>query len=100
MWIVEMNPEKKWYLLVRVHPCESARHDFAAAAFDGFIAVFSQGATMETGIVGVKSAVKTGGGTGLRIENQRSDECRSVISAAAKDEGVRASLPRAARRSH
>ena len=37
--VIEMNPQEKWPLLVRIQPGESTIDDFCPAALDGFVTV-------------------------------------------------------------
>src|SRR6266404_9589394 len=80
-----MRPDKERSFLVHVQPCQRVRYHFTAAAFDRLVAAFARVAAVESGIVSVKSALKTGRRPRFRIEDQRADKCRRVISVASKD---------------
>src|SRR6266852_8388765 len=82
-----MHPDEERPFLVHVQPGQRVRHHLTTAAFDGMVTVFSRAPPVETSIVGVKSAVKTRGRPRSRIEDQRADKRRCVISIASKDIG-------------
>src|ERR1700674_390134 len=83
--VVEMHPDEERPFLVRVQPCQRVRYDFAAAAFNCLVSVFSRAPTVEARIVDVKSTLKAGGRPRFWVEDQRADKRRRMISAAAKD---------------
>ena len=80
MCVVEMHPDEERPLIVCGQPLQSVSNDFAAAAFDGLVTVFSLVPPVEAGIVGVESTLKAGGRPCLRIEDQRADKRRRMIS--------------------
>ena len=61
------------------------RYHLTAAAFNCLVSIFSRAPTVKSGIVGVKPAFETGGRPRSRVEHQRADKRRRVISVASKN---------------
>src|SRR6266403_6290175 len=83
--VVEMHPDEERPLVVCGQPLQRVSDDFAAAAFNRLVTVFSLAPSVEAGIVEVKSALKTGSRPCSWAEDQRADKRRGVISVTSKD---------------
>ena len=84
--IVQMHPDEKWRSAILAEPGDCVSDHISAATFDGIVASLTRTALlMKSRVEIVESAVETGRHVGFRIQDERTDECRCVISTLLQD---------------
>ncbi len=82
VWVVKMYPQEEWGLAILGEPGGSVRDNLSATAFDRDVSVFAgMSLGTEAGIEEIEAAIEARSHAGVGIEDERSDECGSVITA-------------------